>query len=154
MKLFLGLILLIICIFIGYIKSNKYYFRRVFYDDFVKFNEKFKQEVSFKQRTIKNIIEDELSDSDFITVIKGSIFNEKTTEKNLNYLNENEIKYFKDYVSTIGTVDKTIQLDFLQNISNEIIDKQKQCVSEENKYKKLYIKLGFFIGLILLILVL
>lgn len=154
MKLFLGIILLIICVFIGYIKSNKYYYRRVFYEDFLRFNDKLKQEVAFKQCTIKSILDSENIDTDFIACVKNVFLNNNEFSFNQSYLTENEIRYYSDYLSKIGVGDKSLQINFLQSVNEEVGKIQNQCVSDEIKYKKLYIKLGFFIGLILLILVL
>ncbi len=154
MRLFLGVVLLIICTFIGYIKSNKYYFRRLFYDDFLQFNSRLKNEVAFKQSTIKNLLENEKSETDFIKVLKTNIIFNQDLPFNINYLNETELKQYKDYVLDIGTGDKVLQMEFLQRVDEEVSKKQKQCREDEEKYKKLYVKLGFFIGLILLILVL
>ena len=154
MRLFLGLILLIICTYIGYIKSIKYYFKRTFYDDFVRFNDKLKQEVAFKQGTIKNLLDSEKLETDFYKGLKNFFSQNEGFSFDINYLNECEIKRYKDYISKIGASDKALQMEFLQNVNEDITKIQKQCILDEERYKKLYVKLGFFVGLILLILVL
>ena len=154
MRILLGILLLIICTYIGYIKSNKYYLRRVFYDDFIRFNDKLKQEVAFKQGTIKDLLDNEQTETDFIKYLKASFVQKQNLALDINYLNEFEVKHYKEYVSKIGSGDKSLQMDFLQGVNEDLVKKQKQTVLDEEKYKKLYVKLGFFIGLILLILVL
>ena len=154
MRLFLGIVLLVICTYVGYIKSNKYYFRKVFYDDFVRFNSKLKQEVAFKQGTIKNLLDNEKNQTDFIIGLKNIFSNIQNDDKKIYYLDEDELKEYKTYISNIGTGDKSLMIEYLQSVDESMINKQKQCVLEEKKYKALYVKLGFFVGLIMLILVL
>ena len=73
-------------------------------------------------------------------------------EFNKSYINKDEIEYFYNYLKILGTGDKDSQIDFLDKIDINIIEKQKQSIIDENKYKQLYIKLGFLIGLIIFIL--
>ena len=154
MRLFLGIILLIICTYIGYLKANKYYLRSLFYNDFQRFNDKLKQEVSFKQSTIKDLLVSETSETDFFKGIKAKFLQNEKVSLNINYLNNNELNQYQNYIHTIGSGDILLQTEFLQNLEEDVVKTHKQCVMEEEKYKKLYVKLGFFVGLIMLILVL
>ena len=154
MKIFLGVILLIISTFVGYIKSSKFTFRRIFFDDFNTFNNKLKNEVAFKQGTIINLLQNENDNGDFMFGIKNVFINKESLSLKSNYLSDKEIKLYNDYISKIGTLDKVSQIEYLNSIEAEISSIKKQCIADEEKYKNLYIKLGFFVGLILLILVL
>ena len=52
MKIFLGLILLLLSTFLGYLLSSKYTKILEFYKEFISFNKKLITEVSFSQKTI------------------------------------------------------------------------------------------------------
>ena len=64
----------------------------------------------------------------------------------LNDLN----KYFK----IIGSGDKDTQIEYLNAVSAQLSNKCVICEEEEKKYRSLYVKLGFLIGLIALIILL
>lgn len=153
MNIFLGLILLIISTFIGYVLSCKFSDRQAFYLDFASFNKKLKQEVAFKQSTILSLINQLNEDSDFNLSIKSFfIKNELSFDK--KYLTEEEKNYFFDYIKELGKTEKSFQIEYLNATNEMLILKQKESEEDVKKYKKLYIKIGFLIGLILLILVL
>ncbi len=153
MRLCLGIILLLFCLFIGYCLSNKYYFRRVFYSDFSSFNTLLSQEIAFKQTTITDIIKGQNKSTDFYNLLKVYILGEKF-EIDSSYLGVQEKNFVYEYLEKIGKFDKNTQLEYLKSVNSMIVDKQKSSILDEKKYKTLYIKLSFLIGLILLIIVL
>ena len=153
MRLFLGIILLLFCLFIGYCLSNKYYFRRLFYSDFLSFNTTFTQEISFKQTTLINLIKNQTIKNDFYIMLSSYVLNKKQ-ELNFTYLTSQEKRDVYEYLDKIGKFDKETQLEYLKSVNNNIVDKQQNCILDEKKYKALYIKLSFLIGLIMLIIVL
>ena len=153
MRLLLGVGLLLLSAFIGYVLSNKYYYRRIFFDDFVAFNNKLKQNISFKQTTLIKFIKEQKEQSDFYLSLNKFIC-EKDENINLSYLQADEINYFCEYMKSLGKDDAKTQIKFIDNINCKIIEIQKNVSEDEKKYKSLYIKLGILIGLILLILVL
>lgn len=153
MRLLLGIILLLFCMFVGYCLSNKYYFRRVFYSDFITFNTILTQEIAFKHTTIINIIKNQDKNTDFYCLLNKHINGEKV-QIDSHYLTIDEKNFTYEYLDKIGRFDKNTQLEYLKNVNNMILDKQKDSILDEKKYKTLYIKLSFLIGLILLIIVL
>ena len=78
-------------------------------------------------------------------------FSIELTKDNLYFLTKNELEEVFAYVSNIGNSDKTSQLSYLNNFNEVLTEKLKVCKEEEGKYKNLYIKIGFLIGLILFI---
>lgn len=152
MKLVLGIILVCLSTLIGYILGGKYSFRKQFYADFYNFNNKLKQEISFRQATLTALLK-ECNSTDFYCALKNYIEkNQFNFEK--TYLQKDEIEYFYNYLKILGTSDKNSQVDFLDEINMSVLEKQKQSAVEEKKYKALYLKLGFLFGLILFVLVL
>ena len=153
MRLFLGIVLLLLSLFIGYCLSGKYYFRRIFYTDFYNFNTLFGQEIAFKQTTLVNLINNQSNNTDFYFLIKNKVLTE-SNEFCITYLTAQEKNFVYEYLEKIGKFDKNTQLEYLKNVSGIILEKQQNSIIDEKKYKTLYIKLSFLIGLILLIVVL
>ena len=153
MRLFLGIVILLFCLFLGYCLSGKYYLRRVFYSDFYNFNTLLGQEIAFKQTTIMNLITNQPNNSDFYCLLKKKVLAE-SFEVNITYLTLEEKSFVSEYLVKIGKFDKKTQLEYLKSINVIVLEKQQNSVLDEKKYKVLYIKLSFLIGLILLIIVL
>ena len=152
MKLFFAVIMLIACTGVGYILTLKFISRRKFYSEFLNFNKKIKNEVQFSSSTIKKIINENNDITDFNIAIKDGLTC-KTNKINYNYLTKEEKEYFDKYVNEVGKSDKISQLEFLTSASKYIEEKVNLTNTEEVKYKKLYIKLGFLFGLIIFIII-
>ncbi|MBE7081058.1 MAG: hypothetical protein E7372_00670 [Clostridiales bacterium] len=153
MRLFLGIILLLLCVFIGYCLSNKYYFRRVFYGDFLSFNTLFAQEIAFKQTTIINLIKNQKSNTDFYLLLNSNISGQDV-KIDYKYLTNEEKQFVYEYLNKLGKFDKETQLDYIKGVNEIIKDKNESSILDEKRYKMLYLKVSFLIGLILLIIVL
>lgn len=148
----IGVMGVIFCTIIGKILSEKYIKRKNFYCDFYNFNQKMKSEISFKQSSIKSIIE-KLNNQTFRaylnqTVILGD------DDLSVSFLNNEENDFLKEYVNNIGIFDKDSQLLYLNSVDSQIKTLYKNSFDEEKKYRKLYVKLGFLFGLIFLVIVL
>lgn len=148
----IGVMGVIFCTIIGKILSEKYIKRKNFYCDFYNFNQKMKSEISFKQSSIKSIIE-KLNNQTFKaylnqTVILGD------DDLSVSFLNNEENDFLKEYVNNIGIFDKDSQLLYLNSVDSQIKTLYKNSFDEEKKYRKLYVKLGFLFGLIFLVIVL
>ena len=95
MRLILGLILLLCCTLIGYCMAGKFIDRKTFYNDFLSFVKKLKQEVSFGQATIIEIVKD-TNIGDFCLLIEN-YFNSNNKSIQYPYLNlskENAVMTF------------------------------------------------------------
>ena len=153
MKIFIGVALLILCSLVGYKLSEKYVLRKKFYKDFVAFNDKLLREISFLHTTLMSIVDDITVDSDFYNIVNNYIKKgEFKFEK--KYINLEEKEYFYKYLNVIGSGDKNSQLKFLSAIEIELKAKKASADDDEKKYKSLYLKLGFLLGLISLIILL
>ena len=153
MKLILGVLLLIISTFIGYIFSEKYKKRKNYYQNFRLFNSRLKNELIFTKKSILELIDLKEFD-DFIINLNNYFNNVNIEELSLPYLNNEEINFFYDYAKRIGSGDKDSQLQYVNEIDVEISKRFIDAEEKEKKYKALYVKIGFLIGLILLIIVL
>ena len=150
MNLWVGVLSLIFCTFSGYRLSIKYVNRRKFFADFYAFNEKMINEVSFSQKSILTVAEEERGlNRDF-----GRSFYDKINDDeniNLKDLNDEEKNLFNEYVNNLGKSDRESQLTFL-SAEKKIIDELRiSTVNDEQKYGKLYVKVGFLFGLVIFV---
>ena len=152
MKLIFAVISLIICVFLGYIFSLKYTNRKKFYQEFEKFNNNVKNEVKFSQNSILHVIKQLNATTDFNKKTKDIMLNQK--KYNISYLSKDENQFYVNYLDSIGKTDKQSQTEYLEFAGQTIIDNLKNATELEKKYKPLCIKLGFFLGLVILILLL
>ncbi len=150
MRLFLGVICLILCLFVGYVLSQKFSYKKRFYSDFKNFNERLTTEVSFTQKTIFQLIND--NDTDFYKFIKNKISDGESV--NPRYLKKEELEFLDDYISNVGKSDRYTQMLYLNSVKNQIENCFYKSKEDEKKYKSLYVKMGFLIGLIILVVLL
>lgn len=152
MNAFLGFIALIVSTYLGYCFSKKFDKRKSFYLEFNEFNKKIKNEISYSQNTIYHILNlKNKNQSDFYNCVTSVIINKLPFNFDKNYISLDEKDYFNDYILNIGNGDRVSQLDFLASTSEYLKEKCKSSDEEVKKYKKLYVKLGFLIGLIIFI---
>lgn len=153
MKLLIGVMLLVLSTLIGYKLSEKYVLRKKFYKDFLTFNQVLTREISFMQGTIVSLVKGIDFDGDFTDLLNYYI-NTGEFKFEKKYLSSEEIEYLKKYLKIIGSGDKKTQLEFLGSVNFELNNKCATVNEDEKKYKTLYIKLGFLIGLIAMIILL
>ena len=150
MNLLLGIISLLSCTAIGYFLSEKYIDRKNFYNDFYSFNERLLYEVSFGQKTVLTLIVEEKNKN---RAFGKSLYSLVTQSKqnNVKFLSEDEKSFFTDYSLGLGKSDIKTQINYLNGYKYTLADKKKCAESETGKYKNLYVKIGFLLGIIILI---
>lgn len=154
MRLVLGVVFLILSTFFGYKFSSKFSERRIFYNDFYSFNKKLSNEVAFSKNSIVNLVEKKENDGYFIGQVKKIILEKNNKVQLTNSYSKEENDFFNDYLDNIGNGDSLSQRKYLEGVEEILKEKRQLTQDEEKKYKKLYIKLGFLFGLILLIVIL
>ena len=154
MKIFLGILVIIFSTFIGYFLSKKYTKLKSFYCNFDNFNKMLKTEIAFSQKTLKEIIAEKYSiNNDFLYSFKLYLENKENFCLNINYLSSDEKAFLLEYFENIGKTEKGSQLEFLKKAEERLSTFYKNAIELDKKYKTLYIKLGFLIGLIIFILI-
>ena len=154
MKIFLGILVIIFSTFIGYVLSKKYTKLKNFYCNFDNFNKMLKTEIAFSQKTLKEIIDEKYSiNNDFLNNFKLYLENKENFCLNINYLSSDEKAFLLEYFENIGKTEKGSQLEFLKKAEERLSTFYKNAIELDKKYKTLYIKLGFLIGLIIFILI-
>ena len=150
MKIVLGIFCLLLCVFLGYVFALTYTDKRRFYENFLSFNKKIINEVSFSLNTFPKIVDSVKEDDSFIGLARIYL-SQKEFDCNYKYLTIDEKQFVKGYFDMLGKSDKDSQINYFSTISNEIECKLAYSREEEKKYKSLYIKTGFLLGLIALI---
>ena len=153
MNIVLGLIILFVCIGVGYVSAKRYTIRKEFYCDFYEFNKVLKNEISFSQKTIEDIISKNRKDSEFYKCINAYYTSEKIDYEEIR-LDETEKEFFISYFNSIGKSDRETQIKFLDSVSDEIKHKFDLTRDEEKQYKSLYFKMSILCGLLLFVIVL
>ena len=154
MRIFIGLILIVLSIFISYLLSEKYSIRKKFYSSFLLFCKKLKNEVTFSKETIVSILKKDLQSNDlFYKALRKRFLGEDDIKLNFNYLLEDEIDYLKVFFDNIGTTNSGLQYEFLSETEKIVSEKYITVKEEEKKYRSLYLKLGFLLGLLIFVLI-
>ena len=147
-KLIIGVFIVFIFTYFGYILGKKYTYKRKFFQDFYNFNVQYKQEVSFAHTTLNKIIDE---NSDNIFILKLKVYIQNKNDDDLRTFTEDEINLFNNYCINVIRGDSATLLSFLKSQDDLLKDKLSMSIKNEKKYKNLYLKIGFLIGLTILI---
>ena len=141
---------LFLCTFLGYVLALKYTDKRRFFECFSGFNKRLINEISFSLNTFPKILSSSREENSFILLAKRYV-SSGDFSCDYKYLTIDEKQFVKEYLDNTGKSDRESQLKFFNSVSTEIDSKLFSVRNDEKKYKSLYIKIGFLIGLIALI---
>lgn len=162
-KFLLGLAIIAFTTYCGYLLSNKYRKRKVFFIVFFDFNERFLSEISYLKRPLVQWISSFSQDGDFgvlLSIFLNEIVNGgELTETDLSieqfsYLTKEEKNEILQYFSMLGKGDSLSQKAYFSTIKESVKKHRDNAENTAKKYVDLYIKLGFLCGLLILILIL
>jgi len=154
MNVLIGIIFICISTFVGHNISLKYVKRKKFYLDFNTFNKTLTTELNFSKSTLKSIFSNfENKNGDFYSYFSG-LYDNENKKINLEYLSNDEKQFIKDYFLSISDADSETLKNYVGLSGAKINDCLKLATNDEKKYRTLYLKLGFLIGLIALIVLL
>ena len=145
-KIIFGVISVAACTAGGYWLS-----RRAFFLDFCAFNQLMQREVGFAKSTLKEIFAKADYGAEFTQAIR--MFEGKKAIE-LPLLNKRENEFLQSYFRVLGKTDSATQLAFFNAQKAPIEGYLNTAKEDETKYRPLYIKLGFLIGLILFVIML
>jgi stage III sporulation protein AB len=156
-KFILGVAIVAFCSFCGYYMTKKYRKRQSFYLQLWEFNERFLSEVTYYRRPLAEFLSKYSYKNEFAVLLqsfylgleKGSFSLENIC---LDFLTEEDKKELEDYFGMLCKGDSTAQKAYFSGLKEVLAKKKMQSVEEGKKYGDLYVKLGFLIGLFLLVL--
>lgn len=141
-RFIIGIILVIISVLIAYLLNFKYSERKRFFDDLYVFTKKTLDKVSFSNETINE------SNGEFSKYIENpEVINEN------KYLTKQEKEYLVSFFSTIGRTERKNETEKLKRYLYDFSVYKTDAEKEYKKKTPLYIKLGFYVGILLLILI-
>lgn len=154
-RLVLGLVLLILCVYLGKCYAKKYSDRVCYYTCLISFNEDLSMEANFTRKNLVKLCGKEYKSVDFCDTIKSCIESKiKRTSGNLNlpeYIISERREQILEYFDSIGKYDGKTTEEFCKGYNERfnryLIDAEKDF----NKYNSVCVKLGFLLGLALLI---
>ena len=141
----------IVTAILGYLFSARFAEEKDFWNNFEFWHKKIKSEISFTQNSLHEILSEENDKDVFLSSAKAFFKNGITPA--LNFLSEKENAFFNEYLHRLGTSDKESQIAFLNSMESELLEYVKKSNEKYEKFRPLYVKLGFLFGLILFILV-
>ena len=153
MNIFLGVCSLVLCTILGYFFAQKYCQRRDFFNSFSSFNKRFKGEVGFTKNSIISLVDKQTQKDDFYKYLADFLSSGKVNVEE-KYLNKEDVSFFYEYLKNLGVGDVETQIKYLDSLEKQIELKVKEATENDKKYRSLYIKLGFLIGLVVLIVLL
>ncbi len=151
-SIIIGVILLVVATVIGVEISKKYTKKRIFFNDFNSFNQILLSEMSFMKCTIPEIVKNHSrTQSVFYTGLLSKYLYKKEIVLDAPFLNENEKKFYFEYVDNIGKIHYKAGIDYVSSVKQKIDAYLSNAIIDEEKKKPLCIKVAFMIGLICMI---
>ena len=140
MKIFIGILVVLLSTIIGYLLSRKYTRLKNFYSNFDNFNKILKTEIAYSQKTLNEIISERNSkDNDFLENFNLYLENKENFSLNINYLTNDEKIFLLEYFENVGKTEKGSQLEFLKKAEERLSLFYKNATDLDKKYRSLYI---------------
>jgi stage III sporulation protein AB len=161
-KFFLGVAIVAFTSFCGYLLSKKYRRRKLFFQQFRLFNERFLSEISYYRRPLREFFSAYVYQGDFERLLKDfslALVGKKELskvfhcEETLEFLTKEEVVKVEAYFRMLGKGDSASQKSYFSAMKEELNTLQNQAETAANRYGDLYIKIGFLCGLFILILI-
>ncbi len=162
-KLLLGISVVAFTSFCGYVFARKYRQKQLFFRQFYTFNERFLSEITYYKRPLWEFVKKYTYKEEFNQLLrfffygleKKNLFLKDILDKQeFSFLNQEEKTIVADYFLMLGKGDSASQKNYFSSMREVLKKQQEEAESICKKYADLYIKIGFLLGLLILILVL
>lgn len=157
LKFLLGVAIIALTSFIGYLLAKKYRQRKEFFIQFCEFNERFLSELAYRRRPIREFASSYTYSGEFNELLEDFFrkIDEGTTFDFCEYsfLTPEEKSLVADYFSMLGRGDSFSQKGYFSSVKETLASLLKSSTDASKRYGDLYIKLGFLCGLLILILI-
>lgn len=149
MKLLSSFLIILCFTYFGNEYNKKFSKRYGFYKSFYDFILQFSNNLSYSNEKIKVFLEQ--NETSFSKVVYERLHNKKKQE--FPFLTKQEELDFYLFVDNLGNGNSESQIDLLKAKEKEIYNKMCEEQAKMEKYKNLYTKLGFLLGLMIVILI-
>ena len=159
LKIFLGMLVVAMFTFFGYLFSRKFRIRRKFFGQLRGFNEQFIHEITYYRRPIKEFLSKKTYEGEFQGLIVSYLrWVDATNQQafdlsSYTFLQENEKMDIRDYFMSIGKGDSSSQKCYFLSMQERLKGYELDAALQGKKYESLYVELGFLCGLFILILI-
>lgn len=162
-KFILGVLLVALGSFLGYLFGKKYRKRKQFFAQFCQFNDCFLAEITYARRPLSQFLTSASYRGEFALLIddymqnleQASAFVELLQkDSEYSFLKSEDKGWIADYFYMLGRGDSQSQKSYFQSQKERIESSRTAAEKEDKRYADLYIKLGFLCGLFILILIL
>lgn len=139
--------------YVGYFASEKFRDSKKFYISWLKFHQTFLYEICYTRRPVQEIVKrfSEEKESDFEAFLRE--YEKKHEWKGkIDCLNTEENEFLKEYFSFLGRSDYNAQKEYFDSVTKKLEGMQKESEIKAARYTDLYVKLGFLLGLAIVIL--
>lgn len=154
MRVFAGIVLLAVCVVIGFFYFRKYTVRKKEFEFLKTFNSRVKSEVAFSKSSLVSLVKKIDDERAVANYVREFFLRKNDRLEGLGVLKKEEKEFLSDYVKKLGQGDVSAQKDFLSEAGVVIDGYLSECVRQEKQYGSLSLKLGFLFGLIILIILL
>ena len=163
MKIILILVLIVLCVIVGYGISCGYKQKKKFYESYLSFLQNLKIDIGFSANKLSEIINEykkETENKDFVCLLDNYMLclnaNQNLTKeimfKNINFLNEQEKEEILVFFKMLGRSDIFNQVEVIKNKSEQVNSTCEKLKKDCEKYCPLFVKLGLLLGLFLALL--
>lgn len=137
--------------YIGYFLSGKYRLKKNFYKEWVRFHRAFLNDMEYIRRPLPELFERFSAKGEFEKILE-TYQKEHFLQGNIPFLNKEENGFLSEYFSFLGRSDFTGQKEYFSAAGKSLEDTYAAAEKDAAKYTDLYIKLGFLLGIAIVIL--
>ena len=157
-----GVAIVVFATFCGYLLSKKYRQKKVFFQQFKEFNERFLSEITYYRRPIQEFVSGYRYQGEFQVLLEEFFSTMETRAANdqkvfnlpeYHFLTAEEKVFVIDYFSMLGKGDSLSQKGYFSSVKETLAKLQMESEKDCKRYGDLYVKIGFLCGLLILILI-
>lgn len=154
LKICIGALAIVVCVKIAKSKAYNLKIAYYFYKDLCVFCKDFEVNLTYKKASVKNLALNDYSTLEFNNLIQS--YADKCNVEDVEFpgfLNDKELLEVKSLFNIIGQSDTQSQLIAIRNYYKIFSDLTVDKKSAYNKYYSIFLKIGFSVGLMILIMV-
>ena len=153
LRLCIGVIFILLCTKIGKNKGDKYKNSVLFYESALSFCNNFKSDLLYKKSNLNDFLNFEYTSVDFKNILENYITNQEISFYP-EFLTANERLEFDNFFLSLGKTDSLSQIEVINAYKDKFHLKLEDKRVQYKKYYTLTSKLGFIVGLGIMIMVL
>ena len=151
LKIVIGISLIVVCTLIGKQKAQKLKNEYLYFSDLRAFCKSFEGNLQYGKKEIESYLNESYLSNDFNNTLNSFISNNSLYIP--SYLNVKEKSDVISFFSELGVSDSVSQLTTIKSFYNVFLEYEKDKNEVFKKYYSAYMKIGFSIGFMLMLVV-